>query len=479
MNVIVPAVALALLAVACAPGLLDMPAGWLAWRARDRLRRLPTASAGVGLVALLAAAPLAVVALVEDVALLANGAFLLGLVGLCLLFLGAARTRVLAPPLALLAFMVPLPGFALDGITFHLKLLAARLAAAAFDLLGVPAILEGGTLHFARVSVTVADACSGVRTLVSLCALGALFACLQPSAGRSVVVAALAGPLAIVANLARVLLLCGIALTLGPDALRGALHDLTGVAVYAVALTGLLAVHRPGDEPAPPAEAPPPWTFAAPSRGRVAVVLGVWAALAAASLTLGALRAAAAPPPSTELATSRVPRAIGAWTGIDIPLSERVYEVLKTKDAVMRRYSRPGVAGAVDLYVTHSAEDIFRIAHAPERCFTGTGHAIAERGETTLSIGDRLMAVNRMVFVRSDATTLVFAWYRVQNVDVPDYTRYRLDTFMRQVRIGEAGGSMIRLSTSVDVAGMSAAEARVRTFCAEALGPALAPLEQR
>ena len=87
---------------------------------------------------------------------------------LVLFHLGTAIFRVVLFPLAFLVFMVPLPAIIFYAITFPLQSLAARQAAWTLDLLGVPVILDGNVIHLSELSLGVTEACSGIRSLVSL-----------------------------------------------------------------------------------------------------------------------------------------------------------------------------------------------------------------------------------------------------------------------------------------------------------------------
>lgn len=512
--------ALGLLALACAPDLVDMVtrwldaeghyghgplvplcSAWLAWRARGQLigaAGAPDAvwSRPLGLLLVTLAALVVVVGRLEDVAALVNGAAVLALFGLSLALLGLPRTRVLAFPLGFLFFAVPLPPAVLDAATFQLKLLATWLTVGVLEVAQVPVVTEGGTLHLAGVTVTVADACSGLKTALSLTAMAALFAHLQATRARAALTLALALPIAVVANVARVLALCGLVAWWGPDVLEGPLHDGSGLVVYAVALGALLAVHAPADDDhdhdhddvavavaggasrvAPRAAGAEPEVL--PSPACQALSVAPLALAAVLSLTLSLAAALAPAPDPSELATARLPLDAGGWTGTLLPLGDEVFGILGTRDARMQRHTRPGLGGEVDLYVTHSAGDVFRVAHPPARCFEGGGYLELQRAVVDLPVGERHVPVNRLVFRRGEEVVLVYTWYRVDGRDVPSYLDYRLASFLRRLRPYRSGGSMVRLSTVVGAAGvddLDAADARVRALGAEALPALLAPL---
>lgn len=488
-------VAAALLAVACAPALVDMArrwfeaeghyghgplvvaaSAWLAWRARGRLAAAPAGSHPLGLVVVALAAAAIGVGRLEDVAALVNLGLVLALAGLSLTVLGPARTRVLAFPLGFLCLAVPLPPFALDAVTFRLKLVAAWLTVKVVEAAQVPVVAEGGTLNFEGATVTVADACSGLKTVMSLTAMAALFAHLQATRARAALIAGLALPLAVLANAARVLFLCGLVAWAGPEALEGPLHEGSGLVVYAVAMIVLLALHAPAPASHPPVAPPAARPRVTTTPARAALALAPLACAAALSLGLAVAAALAPAPDPDDLATARMPLSVGAWRGALLPLGEDVLRVLRTRDARMQRHTRAGLAGEVDLYVTHAADDVFRVAHPPARCFEGGGYLEVQRAVAPLPLADRVVQANRLVFQRGDEVVLVYTWYRVDGRDVPSYVDYRLASFLRRLGPYRGGGSMVRLSTIVGEGGLEAADARLRAFGAEALTAALAPL---
>lgn len=482
-------VALVLIGLACARGIVDMVGHWfaegtsyghgplipvaVAWLLRREwptLVALPRTSSRLAVPCAGLAFLLTGLGLLEDVILFENLALLLGLLGLALLVLGLPPVRATWWAFALLLFMVPLPGFLLDGITVRLKLVAAELSVAAIHLLGVPALLEGGTIHLQSTSVEVAAACAGLKTVVSLTALGAVLACLASDRRRAGLLLAMAIPIAILANAVRILVLCWFSSIGHPAAREGPLHEATGLGVYALALGLFLAISALplGGSPVPPPV--PAGSPAAPPPGRVAAFLACWTLGALLSLLLFLLPAGA---PPAERLTERIPAVVGAWRSEELRLGEDELRVLKTSDVVYRRYSRAGGGQVVDLYVTRSGGDIFQVGHAPERCFQGGGFEESERSICELPGGIR---ANRRLFRRDEERVLVHYWYRLDGRDVAGYLEYRLASFLRRLGRYRSAGSMVQLRADVPQGDVAAAEAALEAFAREALGPALAPL---
>jgi exosortase len=175
---------------------------------------------------------------------LMRSSLLVILAGLVLFHLGREVFRELAFPLAFLLFMVPLPAIFLYAIAFPLQNLAAHNAAWALDLLGVPVVLDGNIIQLSRLTLGVTEACSGVRSLVSLVGLAVAWAYVAlPGVWPMIALALAALPITIVANAARVVATGLIGQWFGIEYAQGFFHFLGGSAIFVFAFAGLLGVH--------------------------------------------------------------------------------------------------------------------------------------------------------------------------------------------------------------------------------------------
>jgi len=164
--------------------------------------------------------------------------------GLVLIHLGPAAFRLAAFPLAFLFFMIPLPATVFYKIAFPLQTLAAANSARVLDLLGVPALLDGNVIHLSRVSLGVAEACSGIRSLISLLALAVAWAYLTlPSLATMSVLVASAVPITIAANAARIVITGLIGQSFGLEYAQGFFHTFSGWLIFVFAFFCLAAVH--------------------------------------------------------------------------------------------------------------------------------------------------------------------------------------------------------------------------------------------
>lgn len=177
--------------------------------------------------------------------LLSAVSIVLLLPGLSLLFLGTARTRAIAFPLAFLALMLPIPLSMTGPLHLALREVATAAAASISPWLGLTVHAEGTTLHLPEQTLEVADACSGFSTLYAALAVAALVAYQCPRPQQRMAVLLLAGPIAVATNVLRVLLLVVLVHWQGVDILETWVHSASGVMTFAIALPVIFWLGEP------------------------------------------------------------------------------------------------------------------------------------------------------------------------------------------------------------------------------------------
>ena len=223
-------------------GFLVAPlAVYFAWERRDALRRTPIEPSWWGLLPLaLGTMALAVGRLGVELMAMRTG-FVLTLIGLFLLLLGTRIFRVLMFPLFFLFLMIPLPQSLVNIIAFPLQLIAADVAVNALYLIGIPALREGNIIHMADTQLFVAEACSGLRSLMALGTLAIVFAYFfRKNAIERILIVLSAIPVAILVNAFRVALTGVLTDRFGPAAAEGWIHQTEGFFTFGLAFAILL-----------------------------------------------------------------------------------------------------------------------------------------------------------------------------------------------------------------------------------------------
>ena len=175
-----------------------------------------------------------------------RASYIITMMGIVLLFLGTQIFRVLLFPMAFLFLMVPLPQSVVNVAAFPLQLIAAKWAVAGLHLLGIPVLLEGNIIHLAHSDLFVAEACSGLRSLMALLTLGVVFAhFFRPGKiVQQIILIFSTIPIAVAVNSLRVGLTGVLAHSFGEEAATGFIHEFQGMITFSVAFMVLLAEGR-------------------------------------------------------------------------------------------------------------------------------------------------------------------------------------------------------------------------------------------
>jgi len=217
---------------------------YLVWQQRAALRTLPRSGNVIGVLVILAGIGALILGDLGAENFLMRSSLIVIIAGLILFHLGTHVFRAVLFPLAFLFFMVPLPGIIFYAVAFPLQRLAAEQAAWTLDALGVPVLLDGNIIHLAQLSLGVTEACSGIRSLISLFAGTVAWAyLLLPTGWAMVIFVAATVPITILANAARVVLTGLIGQQFGVQYAIGFFHEFTGWAIYIFAFVCLLATH--------------------------------------------------------------------------------------------------------------------------------------------------------------------------------------------------------------------------------------------
>jgi len=215
------------------------------WQERQRLSLLTPQPSWSGLLVLAFALCVLVVGQMGAELFLARFSLLLLLAALCMLFLGWNIFRALLFPWAFLLLMIPIPTIVFNEITFPLQLFASQIAAFILPLLRVPVFREGNVINLPAITLEVADACSGIRSLMSLITLAIIYGYLVERRITVRVLLALAAiPIAVVANSARIIGTGLLVQYWDPDKAEGFFHEFSGLLIFIVSLVMLILFHQ-------------------------------------------------------------------------------------------------------------------------------------------------------------------------------------------------------------------------------------------
>jgi exosortase len=220
-------------------------AAYFAWERRDKILAAPRRPSWFGLVVVAGSLFFLIAGLLGAELFLSRVSIILTLTGAILFLFGWPMLRVLAFPLAFLLLMIPLPALIFNKIAFPLQLLASHVGEYSVRSLDIPILREGNVLILANAKLEVAEACSGIRSLVSLFTLGIVFGYfVDHRVWVRSFIALSAIPVAILANGLRVASAGVAAHNYGTAGVEGLFHEFSGWVVFVVAFLMMFALQR-------------------------------------------------------------------------------------------------------------------------------------------------------------------------------------------------------------------------------------------
>jgi exosortase len=165
------------------------------------------------------------------------------LAGITLYLFGREVLKGMALPLGFLIFMVPIPYIIYDMVAFPLKLFVTKVSVALLKIMGVVVMREGNIIMFPTTTLEVADACSGVRSLLSLLAIAVAYSFVMKTTNvRRWIIVLSAVPIAVSANALRVIVTGILAQWWGAKAAEGFFHEFAGMVIFALAMVMLVSL---------------------------------------------------------------------------------------------------------------------------------------------------------------------------------------------------------------------------------------------
>ncbi len=217
---------------------------FVVWQERVRLSQLTSRPSWLGLGIIAVGMCVLIVGQMGAELFLARSSLLIVLAGLIVLFCGWTFFRALLFPWAFLFLMIPLPAIIFNQITFPLQLLASRVSAAILPFFGVPILREGNVINLPSMALEVAEACSGIRSLMSLVTLAIIYGYLMEKRLWVRYLLAVASiPIAVAANSVRIIGTGLLVQYWDPEKAEGYFHASWGWIIFVISLLLLYGLH--------------------------------------------------------------------------------------------------------------------------------------------------------------------------------------------------------------------------------------------
>jgi exosortase D (VPLPA-CTERM-specific) len=462
-------------------------AAFLVWQRKDRLERIPFEGSWWGVTLVMLGGGLLVLGQLATIYTLAQYAYLVTLYGLILSFTGRRAFRLLAVPMLILLFMIPLPAFFLYNLSTKLQLLSSELGVWFMRLFGISVYVEGNVIDLGGYKLQVAEACDGLRYLFPLMTLAFLMAYFYKGAmWKRIAVFLSSIPITIIMNSWRIGTIGLMVEHWGIGMAEGFLHEFQGWMVFmlsaAILLGEMALLNRVGHETGTwrqlfGIEFPEPTPVGAQYRKRplpkpFIAAAGVLVAFVVTALIL---------PRPAELIPARrsfleFPMHVGEWTGRRDSLEGIYLDQLKLDDYLLADYANDE-GGTLNLYVSYyNSQRKGEAVHSPRACLPGGGWQLREfdqRDLASVRIGGHPLRVNRTLIELGNQRELVYYWFQQRGRIVTNEFAVKWYLFWDAVTRHRTDGALVRLITPVPLVKSEADADRELTEFAGRIAPDL------
>ncbi|HEY0748171.1 MAG TPA: VPLPA-CTERM-specific exosortase XrtD [Steroidobacteraceae bacterium] len=443
-------------------GLLIPPiAAFLIWQQKDRLERLAFEGSWWGVALVLLGGMLLLLGQLATIYTVVQYAYLVTLCGLVLAISGPKPFRLVAAPLLILLFMIPLPQFVLANLSTKLQLLSSQIGVEFIRLFGISVFVEGNVIDLGGYKLQVAEACDGLRYLFPLMTLGFLMAYFYKGASWKRIVLFLSSiPITVFMNSFRVGTIGVMVEHWGISMAEGFLHEFQGWAVFmtsaALMLAEIALLNRLGRESGT-------WRqlfgveFPAASPANVPVQRRTMprSFVGACSVLLTFLAISLSIPRPVEVFPSRAsftqfPLQWDGWIGRNDSLDGIYLDALKLDDYLLANYVN-GTAPPVNLYIAYyNSQRKGEAVHSPRSCLPGGGWQLRNFDQRTLAdvtINGRPLRVNRTLIELGNQRQLVYYWFQQRGRVITNEFAVKWYLFWDALSRHRTDGALVRLIT--------------------------------
>jgi exosortase D (VPLPA-CTERM-specific) len=429
---------------------------YLVYTNKEALRGLKVISSPVGFVILLVACLLGLMGRLGTIETVSTVGIWLAIVALAALILGLEFVRRMAFPFLVLFFMVPLPPFLNNLLTFRLKLISSSLSVWMMQVGGLSVYREGNIIDLGVTQLQVVDACSGLRYVYPLFLMGLVFGYLfHKSWWERVIVVAATAPISVLSNALRIAITGYLTLKVSPQAAEGFFHGFSGWLIFMVSfvflaiLSWLLKMMRkkkegPLSEHGKNKRKGEPILDLAGMRSiyiwmAVAVLAGFW------GLNTAMASSQIRPPRKT---FEDFPTTIGSWKGEKTYIRDEILNQLWSDDYVQVEFGNTQTRDMLLVFVPYYAyQGTLRAAHSPVACLVGGGFVPRSRTVLQRDFPEPFgpVRIRQMILEKGNKMLLSNYWFQQRGrVIVSEYTN-KWYMFWDSVTKRRTDGALVRL----------------------------------
>lgn len=388
-----------------------------------------------------------------------RSSFIVILAGVVLYFFGMGVFRIALLSIAYLFFMIPIPYIIYDAVAFPLKIFVTKVSVLTLKTVGIVVMREGNVIMFPTLTLEVADACSGIRSLISLLALAVAYAFfLRISPWKRLILICAAVPIAVFTNAVRVIVTGILAQYWGAKAAEGFFHEFAGLVVFAVAMVMLISLGallgRDKKQTADIKQQESDNGLQAPElrqgtevschKSMVGKFVCVFILLTAAALYLNLHKDLEVPINKT---FDQFPRVVSGWHMTqEFAMPDNIQKVLKASDTLTRRYVT-AEGKTVDLYIGyHGGGKESGEIHSPKHCLPGGGWFEVSTKRMALDVSGTKVNLVQAVYQKGDRRELFLYWFQVQDKTISDEYSLKIAEITNSIINRRRDASFIRIS---------------------------------
>jgi EpsI family protein len=453
--------------------LIPFIAAYLVWDRWGEIKSTPIRATVRGILPLALAVMLGLIGNTVGDTFTARVSMILALGSMIYLLLGRRLFKQVLFPVCYLALMIPLPFVLTKEIAYHLRFFDASLAEGALKLLGIPVYREAYFLHLPNITLEVADICAGLASIFALFALGTFYVYNLPLAMRMKALLLLSTfPIAIFANLIRIIVVSALAYVIGPVTLEMLFHRFSGTVTFLLALMLLVLLgellrkkwpHRSSRTPSPePAEIDFPVIGTAGDWRPFVMGAGTFACALSIAMLLDGGRVFALPRSGFQT----LPGSLGPFTIARLNWDDP-YADPKADTSISRVYVASAKA-PVEVFLGYKGSQNAGDRLRSPKLILGEhwNFAWIKPARLDLTNGPRIEA-NWMLARRGNAARLVLYWYQFNERMIAGELDYRIELVKRLVFDRRSDGAVVRLATPVaDSEPIEQAQERLTTLAA-------------
>lgn len=464
--------------------MIPMLSAFLIWQRKNELAKLYFEPNWSGLVMVVLAAVLFFLGAVATTHAMSQYAMVLMIMAIAYTTMGWRAFKLVAAPLAILLFMVPLPPFIFNNLSAKLQLISSELGVAVIRMFGISVNLEGNVIDLGVYKLQVVEACSGLRYLFPLMVLSFLAAYLYKAEFWKKAILFLSSvPITVLMNSFRIGVIGVLVEYYGIEQAEGFLHDFEGwiifMACIAILILEMALLARLGKSRGTLTELfaieLPDKLICTETRGRGLHAVYYMIAVVGAAVLAGSLYAQT----RTDIVMPRkefieFPLQMNDWRSRNSErLEQNILESLKLDDYILMDYATDDNK-PVNFYVAYYVDQVAgEAAHSPRACIPGGGWLIKDHRVIALDSipgADKPLDVNRLIIKKGEYTQVVYYWFQQRGRVIANEYMVKWYLFWDALTRNRTDGALVRLTTVVGPGeSVDAGEARLRAFAAVAV----------